>query len=411
MKILLVNDYSTPTGGAELLLLGVRDELRKRGHQARLLASSARPLGADPAADYECFGTLSGFRTLLQTANVWAYQRMRSVLAEFQPDVVHVNVFLTQLSPFILPLLRNIPCVYHVAWYRPICPLGTKLLPDKTTCRVRAGAACYRNRCLPMRDWLPLMLQMKLLTAWRDVFDLIIANSEAVKDRLVADGFGVAEVVLNGIPRHPSRPPLTLPPTLAFSGRLVREKGVDVLLRAFATVRTAVPAARLLLAGDGPERQNLMKLIADLNISSNVSMLGHLGRAELERRLAPGWIQVVPSLWEEPFGLVAAEAMMRGTAVIASSSGGLKEVVRDGRTGILVPPGDVGALARAIMELLDNRERTEQMGKAGLSVALSSYTLEAHVEKLIEIYQGLCRKKESRTAVGGKQAARAETLT
>lgn len=108
MKILLVNDYSTPTGGAEIRMLGVRDGLRERGHDARLFAGSAQPTTGN-AADYECFGTLSRFRSLLQTANPFAYVELKRVLAEFRPDVVHVRIFLTQLSPLILPLLRNIP--------------------------------------------------------------------------------------------------------------------------------------------------------------------------------------------------------------------------------------------------------------------------------------------------------------
>ena len=186
MKILLVNDYGTLAGGAEVQILLLRNELRKRGHDARLFTSSARPTTGESQADYECLGTISRFRTLLQTANPWAYLRLRQVLAGFQPDVVHVKMFLTQLSPLILPLLRDTPSLYHVAWYRPICPLGTKMLTDGTTCHVSAGVACYQNGCLPLRDWFPLMLQMKLWRRWREAFNLIVANSEAVKNRLVA---------------------------------------------------------------------------------------------------------------------------------------------------------------------------------------------------------------------------------
>ncbi len=103
MKILLVNDYATPTGGAELLTLVLRDGLRQRGHDARIFSSSARPSAGDNHADYECFGTTSRFRTLLQTVNPWAFWQLRQILTEFKPDVVHVTIFLTQLSPFILP--------------------------------------------------------------------------------------------------------------------------------------------------------------------------------------------------------------------------------------------------------------------------------------------------------------------
>lgn len=392
MKILLVNDYATPTGGAELLTLAIRDELRQRGHDARLFASSARPGAGGGLADYECFGTTSRFRTLLQTANPWAFWRLRQVLAEFRPDIVHVKLFLTQLSPLILPLLRNVPSLYHVVWYRPICPLGTKMLPDGTACQVPAGAVCYRNHCLPLRDWFPLMLQMKLWRRWRNVFDLFVANSEAVKRRLIAEGIAPVEVIWSGVPIRPLRPPLSSPPTVAFAGRLVREKGAEVLVRAFAKVVKKIPQARLLLAGEGPERDRLKRLIAGLGFSSSVSMLGHLPRPQMERYFASAWVQAVPSRWEEPFGLVVAEAMMRGTAVVASASGGLTEIVQDGKTGFLVPSGDGDALAEALLTLLRDSALAEQMGNAGREVALAQFREATFVDKFVPLYEMLCQK-------------------
>src|SRR3954471_4377221 len=103
MKILLVHDYAMPVGGAEIRTLALRSALRRRGHDARLLASSAGLKPGQSQADYLCFGTLSRYRTLVQTLNPSAAWRLRRVLAEFRPDVVHVRMFLTQLSPLILP--------------------------------------------------------------------------------------------------------------------------------------------------------------------------------------------------------------------------------------------------------------------------------------------------------------------
>jgi glycosyltransferase involved in cell wall biosynthesis len=393
MKILLVNDYATPTGGAELLTLALRSRLRERGHDARLFTSSARPGGSSSFADYECFGTTSLLRTPLQTVNPWAFWQLRRVLAAFRPDVVHVGVFLTQLSPVILPLLKKVPSVYQVHWYRSICPLGTKTLPDGTACQMPAGAVCYRSGCLPLYGWAPLMLQMRLWRRWRPVFRQIIANSEVLKRRLLAEGIGPVEVLSPGVPVQPLRPPLSSPPTIAFAGRLVRQKGVDVLLGAFAKVMAQSPEARLLVAGDGRERAPLQRLIADSGLSANVFFLGHLSRADVERRFTAAWVQVVPSRFAEAFGLAAAEAMMRGTAVVASASGGLPEIVRDGQTGFLVPPGDTQALAEALLVFLRDRALAEQMGKAGREVALAHFREETYIDKAIQLYQTLCRQK------------------
>jgi glycosyltransferase involved in cell wall biosynthesis len=393
MRILLVSDYGGLVGGAETSLDLLRHGLRERGHDARLFASSARPGGIPSVADYECLGTTSRLRILLQSANPSAAYRLREVLGEFRPDVVHVKMFLTQLSPLVLPLLRRIPSVYHVVWYRPVCPLGTKRLPDGSRCRVRAGVACYRNGCLPLHDWMPLMGQLALWRHWRDVFDRVVANSETTRRALLANGIEPVEVIYSGARSRAPRPPLESPPTVAYAGRLVPEKGVDILLRAFAQILAQLPGARLLLAGEGPERGRLERLARELGLGESVSMVGHLPGPELERVLDTAWAQAIPSLWDEPFGLVALEAMMRGTAVVGSETGGFAEVVRHGETGLLVPPGDVRALARALLAVLGDPETAEALGRAGHRVAESGFDEAQYVERFLHLYRTLLTRR------------------
>jgi len=386
MRILLVSDYATPTGGAELMILSLREALRKRGHDARLFASSAHPLNVPSEADYECLGITSRLRGLIQIANLSAYWGLRRVLQEFRPDVVHVRLFLSQLSPAILPLLRDIPAIYHVAWYRPICPIGTKMLPDGSPCREPAGTACLSNRCFPAYAWPTAMLQMKLWRHWRDAFNLIVANSDATRRRLEAEGIDPVEVVWNGVPVRPARSRLSPRPTIVFAGRLVREKGADVLLEAFARLQAHIPEARLLIAGEGPERDRLKSQISRLHLNSSADLIGYLPRLELEKRFNEAWVQVVPSRWEEPFGIAAAEALMRGTALIASCTGGLSEIVQHGQTGILVPPQDAGALAEALFLLVEDPARAERMGTNGREFALRYLTEEAFVDRFQNLY-------------------------
>jgi glycosyltransferase involved in cell wall biosynthesis len=387
MKILLINDYGAPIGGAEVLTFALRDELRRLGHDVRLFASSAGTGPASSEADYLCYGTLSRFRTLLQTLNPWAFVRLRRVLQEFQPDVVHVRMFLTQLSPLILPLLRRVPALYHVVWYRPICLTGTKLLPTGASCQSPAGWACHRNACVPLRDWMPLHFQMWLWRAWRHVFRRTVANSRAVQERLIADGIGSVEVIHNGVTVESLTRVLSPNPVAVFAGRLVSEKGVDVLLHAFAIVARELPEARLILAGDGPERAELAALAEKLDIATRVTFLGHLSKGEMERKFAQAWVQVVPSRWAEPFGLVAVEAMMRGTAVVASSMGGLNEIVRDGATGLLVPPNDSHALAEKLKEVLSDRVKAKTMGTSGRALAVTQFSLVRQCEQFVTLYQ------------------------
>lgn len=384
MRILIVHDYGVPVGGAEHLCLTLRDGLRARGHDARLFASAAEPLPDLPRiADYTAYGSMR-WRRVLQAANPAAAAALRRVIADFRPDVVHVRMFMTQLSPLILPALRAVPSLLHVVNYNLICPLNTKTLPDGSPCVVRQGAACHATGCLP---WIGVA-RAAVQTALTDVsvFDRVITNSEWVRRRLEAEGVHVDGVVWNGVPVRPARPPLDGPPTVAFAGRFVAKKGADVLLEAFARVARAEPDAHLLLAGGGPQEASLRAIVGREGLGDRVRFLGHLSREALEEAFAGAWVQAVPSTYEEPFGIVAAEGMMRGTAVVASAAGGLTEQVDDGVTGLLVPPGDAEALAAALLGLLRDRDEAERMGAAGRRAALSAFTEDHMVDGFAALY-------------------------
>lgn len=391
MRILLVNDYAGPLGGAEAAQVVLRDALRRRGHDVRIFATNLRTPGGEPtSADYECFGTTSRFRTLLQSFNPWAAFSLRKAVREFRPDVVHVRVFLTQLSPLILPILRDVPTLHHATWNRTICPIGTKILPDGSPCREEAGWSCFRHGCVPRRDVLPLLIQMKLWRRWAGVFRIIVSNSGDVRRLLTAEGFPCTDEVWNGVRVVPARPPLAEAPTAFCAAQLVSQKGLDVLLHAFARVAREIPAARLWIAGDGPERAGLTALVRSLGIpSSSVRMLGFLSRPELEREAAEAWVQVIPSRWAESFANAAAEAMMRGTAVIASALGAMTEYIRDGESGILVPPGDERALADALVTVLRSRELAEKMGCRGRAIALCDLNDDICAQRFESLYRRL----------------------
>jgi glycosyltransferase involved in cell wall biosynthesis len=391
MRILILNDVAATVGGAETFTLDLRDELRRRGHDARVFASDALGGAAGAAADYVCFGTTGELRTLNRVANPRAWLALRAALAEFRPDVVHVRMFMTQLSPLVLPLLKGIPSLYHAAWYETICPIGLRLLPDGSVCEFEPGRACRQQGCLSRRAWVALMTQRALWERWRDVFTLFVANSGAMERRLREHGIGPTRVIWNGVPRRPRRPPLSGSPVVAYAGRFSREKGVGFLVDAFARARDAVPDATLLLVGDGPERQQLAARAAELEIGGSVRWAGHLSRDAMERELESAWVVAAPSVLEEPFGLAAAEAMMRGTAVVASNHGGLAEIVQDGETGVLVAPSDADALAAALAGLLSDRARCESLGAAGHAWAWDRLSRERCADDFLEAYDEVRR--------------------
>ncbi|MEO0933588.1 MAG: glycosyltransferase family 4 protein [Cyanobacteria bacterium J06641_2] len=388
MKILLLNDVGTATGGAETQILSLRDNLRALSHDVRLFTSVAKPVADSPLlSEYSCFGTNTLFQVFSQTANASAYVNLRRVLDEFQPDVVHVRMFMWQLSPLILPLLEKVPSLYQTAVYKAICPMGTKLLPDGSPCEYSAGKACLHQGCLTPQSWIVYMMQRNLWLHWRHAFNTVVALSHAMKANLEAEGITPVKVIHNSVPERSLRPPLKGIPKVAFAGRLVYEKGIDVLLKAFAQVKKRVGEAELMIAGQGVEEQNLKALAEELGVQKSVQWLGHITIEELEQHFDNAWVQVVPSLWAEPFGNVTTEAMMRGTAVIASAMGAQPEIVRDNETGFLVPPGDVTALADALLKLLSNRQLAEEMGQAGHKRAIEEFSEERRTQNFLDIYQ------------------------
>lgn len=386
MRILQIYDLSGANDGPGTQMARLRAGLEARGHEVRLLTSRVQA-APGPASDYEAWGTEHPKgQVIAQTMNLTAGRTVAHAIADFRPDVVHVRQFMWQLSPLILPPLRAVPSVYHICHYKPICPVGTKLLPDGTACHRRPGGVCLSEACVTWRTWPFMMAQLSLARRWMDVFDRVVVLSEAMRARLAAEGVGPATVVHNAVRERPARQDRAAHPLIAYAGRLASAKGVHILIRAIVGVLAEVPNARLLVAGDGPERKTLQRLVRDLDIETSVTFTGHLQREEMERRLDPAWVQVVPSLWDEPFGNVVTESMMRGVAVVASASGGISEIVRDGVDGVLVPPGDVDALGRALLGLLTRPARAEAMGAAGRRRVLDAFSEQRLVDRMEEIF-------------------------
>ena len=141
---------------------------------------------------------------------------------------------------------------------------------------------------------------------------------------------------------------------LAFVGRLVSDKGADCLLRALASLKRKGMAPRLSIIGDGPERPRLEEMCSELDLNDQVQFLGARSQSEVGALLRRHRIVVVPSLWAEPFGMVALEGLASGCVIIGSDQGGLPEAI--GPCGLTFPNGDVNALAEKLEMALADRE-------------------------------------------------------
>ena len=202
-----------------------------------------------------------------------------------------------------------------------------------------------------------------------------------------AEGFDEAdfEIVHYGIAANGETTPYAgAEPRLLCIGRLIPIKGHLVLLRALAQARVREPGVRLDIAGRGPLEPALKSYVRELGLADAVRFLGFV--SPVQRAIEDSAIVVVPSLGEG-FGMVALEAMERARPVIASSVGGLPEIVADGETGLVVPSADADALADAMVALAGNLPRASAMGSAGRERALSAFTPERCATRIEQLYR------------------------
>ena len=171
-----------------------------------MFASTAQPIRTElpNPADYTCFGTDAWPQRVLQIANPAAVIGLRRTLMAFRPDVVHVRMFMTQLSPFVLPLLARVPALLHVGNHQTICPLNTRILPDGSPCTFPPGRACYQQRCVTATGLVRTLVQQRAWRRWRGVLRLIVANRGACPDAARPARSGA---VIRTDPPAPSRPP------------------------------------------------------------------------------------------------------------------------------------------------------------------------------------------------------------
>jgi glycosyltransferase involved in cell wall biosynthesis len=228
--------------------------------------------------------------------------------------------------------------------------------------------------------------------------DCYIAISRAVADASRAVLPGQSEIVVvptivpNGLPelaRSTPRPGF-LPPEdgyLMFVGALGPHKGVDVLLEARRRMRNRLPLVLIGTPRADTPRIDEPEVVLARNVPSAQVMASWM-RASAA---------VVPSVWSEPLGQVAVEAMLVGRAVVASDVGGLRDVVQHGRTGLLVPPGDPGALAAALDNLLDDPQTRLRMGAAG-RLRARNFEAAALAPRVVEIFDGVVRRRAARVA-------------
>lgn len=404
MRILQINKFFWPKGGADRYMIDLSALLTKHGHEVIPFAMADKRNLPTPYAHYfptevktedVSFG-IQGARTfgrLLYARD--AKKAVRTLIQHARPDLAHIHNVYTQLSPSVIDALREegIPTVMTIHDYHLIAPnymLWAHGRHEDLSHRSLASLTLSRFHKDSYAASFAQALSFKLHRTRRSYergVERFIAPSNFVLNEHVDHGFDPASLAV--IP--PFTPQLNAPPRfdddgyILYTGRLVHEKGVEVLLKAMH----GMPGVPCKIVGTGPEEHNL-HIIGDR--MPNVTFEGYKTGEALSRLVSGARAVVVPSLWSEVFGLVAIEAMALGKPVIASSAGALPEIVVDRVTGFLVPPADVRALREAIMRLAEDPVLATQFGRAGRTRAEQKYAPEGHYRNIMNVYEAVARR-------------------
>ncbi len=252
------------------------------------------------------------------------------------------------------------------------------------------GATAFReaNWALATATWL---LERPVPLVYRGT--PVVAVSESTREDLLARGLpGPIEVIPNGVDLDAFRPASpaerTPDPTLLYLGRIKRYKRVDLILRAVALLRDRGLHVRFRVAGSGDARTALERLARSLGIQDRVEFLGFVDDATKHELFRTSWLHVLTSA-KEGWGISNVEAAACGTPTVASDAPGLRESVRHGETGLLVPHGDVEALADAIQQVVTDPAILERLGEGarrfaeGFSWDRSALAMERFLESAV----------------------------
>ena len=393
MKILMVNKFLYPNGGSETYIFKLGEQLQKKGHEVQYFGMEHA--GRIVGNRLECYTSdmdfhAGGVGKLLYPFRIIysgeAKRKMRRVLEDFRPDVVHLNNINFQLTPSIIYAVRafekkrgkRIKIVYTAHDYQWVCPNHMMRIPATGqicfACRGGDFKQCSKNRCIHDSRVRSLLGTIEAgFYAMRKTYgmvDVIICPSEFMKKQLDTDPLLAEKTVMmhNFIDKDTAVAGKThgkkkkrrekaevfgaaidgdrpAGDYVLYFGRYAEEKGTLTLLEACR----ALPEIPFVFAGTGP-------LEGRVNQAPNVENRGFVAGEELRQLIAGARFSVYPSEWYENCPFSVMESQMYGTPVLASDLGGAPELVQPGRTGDLFRGGDAQELTEHIKELWEDPE-------------------------------------------------------
>lgn len=380
MRILHVYNLHRGGGGADNATLATIKILRENGVKVETFFRDSRDI------ELNLGGKLHAFVTGLYARQAVISFRRR--LDSFKPDIVHIHELYPLISPWILPECskRTVKVVMSVYDYRLTCPVHSHHYNGKTCIKCIGGKeySCFTQNCrnsraeslaFALRNWVGRHFGLFL-----DHVDKFITPTQFTANWLV-ENTDIKPEQIDVIPCLIEMPVTTANPVegqyIAFAGRFVAEKGVDVAIT--AARKAGLP---LWLAGDS---ENCHELQDD----DDIHYLTTHNPEELATFYRGARMTVMPSIWFETFGIVVGESMSHGVPVLASNIGALAETTLDGITGLLFETGNSDDLAKKMRLLWDDKKHCQQLGAGARTHIEQTAAPEAHYKNIIAVYENL----------------------
>jgi len=410
MKIILVNTRHYYGGGDSTHTFNLATLLRSKGHEVAFFAMESERNLPDPNEDlfvhYIDFkeinqhkNIVNGIKVLLQSIySIKARKKFKELLDRFHPDIIHLQNIHAHITPSVIfeAKKQGIPVVWTLHDYKLICP-NSHFLIDVTgeICEACGKNAFYQpviKRCKKGSLLASAMVSMEVcahrMLRVRNRVDAFLSPSSFLREKFLERGFKGDKVL--HIPNFLNENIFAYSDMnkqyILFLGKLSAIKGIRPLLDA---CRLA-PDVKLILAGS---IEPGMQAEIEGSLPSNVEYVGLKHGSELQQLIKESTCIVLPSLWYENQPYSILEAFAKGKPIIASDLGGMKELIGDSERGILVPPGDVQALAEAMQWMKNHPAEVKEIGKEAYEYVRLEHSPEYHYTKTITLYKKLIHKK------------------
>jgi len=404
MKIALVSKYFPPDirGGGEISACYLAEALSEFAEvhvvTSKDIHSNFSKFKVHPIIENR---KLPGALNYVSRNEIFYYDTYRALdkfLKEKDIDVLHALNMDTVPGTIAAAKKFNIPSVITVNSQWLTCPHGFMLkLKDASVCdgecNILKATECYYYSDGAQKILGPLYypLQMYVRRKISEKADAIVCVSENIKNyivKLYPDKKIIAmpsDIIVSKAVETIDE----LKSDLLYVGALGRYKGCEYLIEAMKYIVLELGNCRLRIVGDGPKRKEYELLSRSMGHEKNISFEGFVAHSRLQEYYASTKIVIFPSIVPETFGRIAAEAMAMGKPVIATRTGGVPEIVRNGENGIIVPPKNAKEIANAAIYLLKNETVADRMGKNGQKYVEEKYAPSLIAKKHFNLYEEL----------------------